>query len=149
MPTTIADIIQKAAALPLRDAAYLIWREKIHFERLEGRSWPKKDMSTPEARFRSMQEITAQLKQEHDFAQDGPSFDRLKRAHPNAPDLELKRAIVTAVQFDDACFRHFERCGRNEWEAAKRAVARAANEHPGYLEETLFDARNWVAFNMK
>jgi hypothetical protein len=30
----------EAAALPLLDAAYAIWREKVHFERLERRSWP-------------------------------------------------------------------------------------------------------------
>ncbi|MGZ5935608.1 MAG: hypothetical protein ACXWLV_12995 [Rhizomicrobium sp.] len=34
MPITVEDIIAEAAALPLLDAAYAIWREKVHFERL-------------------------------------------------------------------------------------------------------------------
>jgi len=32
---SVEDIIAEAASLPLRDAAYTIWREKAHFERLE------------------------------------------------------------------------------------------------------------------
>jgi hypothetical protein len=35
MIRTVDDIIGEAARLPLRDAAYLIWREKTTFERLE------------------------------------------------------------------------------------------------------------------
>src|SRR5260370_28402695 len=81
MCRTVDDIIAEAATLPLRDAAYAIWREKSTFERLESRVWPQRDFSTPETTKRSMQEIGAALKYEHEFAQDGPTFDRLKRAH--------------------------------------------------------------------
>jgi hypothetical protein len=96
---TVDDIIAKAARLPLPDAAYAIWRHKAIFERLEGRLWPPRDFSTPEASKRSMQEIGATLKHEHDFAQDRPTFDRLKRAHPHATDAELKQAIVAAAAY--------------------------------------------------
>src|SRR5258708_24383139 len=96
MCRTVDDIIAEAATLPLRDAAYTIWREKSTFERLEGRIWPQRDFSTPEASKRSMQEIGSALKYEHDFSQDGPTFDRLKRAHSHARDAELKYAIVPA-----------------------------------------------------
>jgi len=41
------NLIAEAADLPLRDAAYAIWRQKITFERLEGRVWPRRDYSTP------------------------------------------------------------------------------------------------------
>jgi hypothetical protein len=67
---TVDDLIAEAASLPLRDAAYAIWWQKSTFERLELRWWPLKDMSTPEARERSMREVSEQLKHEHDFAQD-------------------------------------------------------------------------------
>ena len=150
MCRTVDDIIAEAATLPLRDAAYTIWREKSTFERLEGRVWPQRDFSTPETTKRSMQEIGAALKYEHDFAQDGPTFDRLKRAHPRAADTELKEAIVAAVKFDDDCFEYFS-YGRGEdyLENVPRAVALAAQDHPPYLETTYRDARNWVAYNMK
>jgi hypothetical protein len=150
LPRTVDDIIAKAAALPLRDAAYAIWREKITFERLEGRIWPQRDFSTREASEKSMQEISARLKYEHDFAQDGPTFDRLKRAHPQASDAELKQAIVEAVKFDDDCFKYFSYgSGENYLDNTPRAVARAARENPPYLETTYRDAENWVAYTMK
>jgi hypothetical protein len=56
---TVDDIIAEAAALPLRDAADLIWQEKTTFERLELRRWKARDMSTPGAAARAMQEIDA------------------------------------------------------------------------------------------
>jgi hypothetical protein len=34
-------------------------------------------------------------------------------------------------------------------ENVPRAVARAARDHPPYLETTYRDAENWVAYNMK
>ena len=147
---TIDDLLAAAAALPLRDAAYAIWRQKITFERLEDRVWPRRDQSTPQAREKSMRESMAQIKHEHDFAQDGPTFDRLKRAHPHATDAALKQAIVAAVKFDDDCFGYFSH-GRAEdfWDMCIRAVAQAAQDHPDYLETTYRDARNWVAYNMK
>ena len=149
MTRTIDDIIGEASRLPVPDAAYLIWREKTTFERLEGRRWRPRDVRTPAAAARSMRRISAQLKREHDTAQDGPTFDRLKRAHPRADDAELKQAIVAAVKFDDDCFRYFSSNGGDYWDNVVRAVARAGKEHPHYLATTYRDARNWVACNMK
>jgi hypothetical protein len=93
-----------------------------------------------------MRESMAQIKYEHDFAQDGPTFDRLKRAHPHADDSELKQAIVAAVKFDDDCFNHLIKDGAKYWEGdywdnVARAVARAAQDHPFYLDTTYRDAR--------
>jgi len=145
---TVDELLAEAAALPLRDAAYAIWRHKITFERLEGRVWPRRDLGTPEARERAIRESTARINHEHDFAQDGPTFDRLKRAHPHAADPELKQAIVDAVKFDDDCFNYFS-YGTDFGETCLRAVARAAQDHPPYLETTYRDARNRVAYCMK
>ena len=146
----IDQLIAEAASLPLRDAAYAIWRQKSTFERLENRHWPPKDMSTPEAREKSLHEAAAEIKHEHDFAQDGPTFDRLRRAHPHAGDAEAKQAIVDAVKFCDDCCKHFSH-GRAEdyWDNVVRAVAQAAQDHPPYLETTYRDARNCVAYLMK
>ena len=77
MTRTVDDIIGEASRLPVRDAAYLIWREKTTFERLEGRRWRPRDVRTPAVAARSMRRISAQLKRERDTAQDGPTFDRL------------------------------------------------------------------------
>jgi hypothetical protein len=146
---TVDELIAEAA-LPLRDAAYLIWRQKSAFDRLEPRRLEPRESSTPENREQMMQEISALLKHEHDFAQDGPSFERLKRAHPEADDVEAKAAIVAAVKFDDDCFRYFSYARAGDYsESVIRAVARAAKDHPSYLETTYRDARNWVAYNMK
>jgi hypothetical protein len=145
---TVDDLTAEAASLPLRDAAYAIWWQKSTFERLELRWWPLKDMSTPEARERSMREVSEQLKHEHDFAQDGPTFDRLKRAHPHAEDAEARQAIVAAVKFNDDCFKYFSYDGDYS-ENVERAVAKAARDNPPYLETTYRDARNWVAYCMK
>jgi hypothetical protein len=101
VPRTVDELLAEVAALPLRDAAYAIWRQKITFERLEGLVWPARHRSTPEAAEKSMREILAQLKHERDFTQNGPSFARLQRAHPRGTDSELKEAIVAAVKFDD------------------------------------------------
>jgi hypothetical protein len=148
--TRVDELIREAAALPLADAAYAIWRQKNTFEHLEGRVWPRRDLSTPEAVEKSNRESQAQLKYEHDFAQDGPTFDRLRRAHPGAREDELKQAIISAVKFNDDCFRYFS-YGRAEdyWELCIRAVERAAKENPPYLETTYRDARNYVAYCMK
>jgi hypothetical protein len=150
MSRTVDDLIAEAASLPLRDAAYALWRQKSSFEQLEGRVWPPLDFSTPEAAEKSRQASYAQIKHERDFAQDGPTFDRLKRAHPHATDAELKQAIIAAVTFDNDCFKYFSyRRGADYLENVPRAVAQAAQDHPLYLETTYRDAENWVAYNMK
>lgn len=107
-------------------------------------------ISAHRRRPRNQGEFRAQLKHEHDFAQAGPTFDRLKRAHPRATDDELKQAIIAAVKFDDDCFKYF-RHGRAEdyWDMCILAVERAATDNPPYLEATYRDARNYVAYCMK
>jgi hypothetical protein len=150
MLQTADDLIANAATLPLPDAAYAIWRQRLTFDRLEDRTWPVRDLSTPEAREKSMREISAQIKHERDFAQDGPSFGRLKRAHARASDAELKAAIVAAVKFDDACNNYFSYGPAGDYLAnVPDAIARAAKDHPGYLQTTYRDAENWLFYNMK
>jgi hypothetical protein len=154
MAQTADDILAEVAALPLADAAYALWCHKVTFERLERRSWPPRDHSTPEATKKSLEQSRVEIQHEHDFAQDGPTFDKLKRTHPHVDDAQLKAAIVAAVKFDDDCFKYLTKGHRQYWEGdywenVQRAVALAQRAHPNYLEVTYRDARNRVAYYMK
>jgi hypothetical protein len=60
----------------------------------------------------------------------------LKSAKPRASDDEIKRAIIAAVRFEDACFKYFAQDGTDCWERCVRAVALAVKQSPGYLEST-------------
>ena len=146
---TADDIIGEAANLPLGDAAYAIWRERQTFERLEVKRWTLKDFRKPQAVKRGTQKGVAPARPQRDAVPDGPTFQRLKRAHPEATDAELKQALAAAVRFDDDCFRHFSDDGADFWENVVRAVARSAQEHPGYLATTYRDARNHLASRIK
>ena len=71
------------------------------------------------------------MRHDREFAQDGPTFTHLKSAQPRASDAEIKQAIITAVRFEDACFKYFERDNIVDyWDRCVRAVARAAKENP-------------------
>jgi hypothetical protein len=136
-----------AAQLPLKDAAFALWRRKPRLDALE--LPPRTPEEIAKARAAPMAEISARIQYQRDHAQDGPTFGRLKRAHPQATDADVKQAIVAAVKFDDDCFRYF-RYGRNDYmEGVERAVALAAGDNPGYLAKTYRDAENHVAFYMK
>jgi len=98
---------------------------------------------------RPTSELSAEMRYEHDHAEDGLTFDRLKLTHPRTDDAEIRHAINAAVKFDDACFGYFEK-GRGEFgERFTRAVELAARDHPGYLELTCLRARYYISFYMK
>lgn len=123
----LADIIADAAPLPLLDAAYALWRLRYRLATLEGHSHL------------------------HDrkHAQDGPAFNHLKRAHPRADDSAIRQAIITAVKFEDACFRYFEETTAEYWQRCVHAVALARKEYPGLLESTYQQAANDLAYYYK
>jgi hypothetical protein len=81
-----------------------------------------------------MAELMARIKYEHDHAEDGRTFDRLKRAHPEATDADAKQAIIAAVKFDDDCFKYFsnERTDfgeRIERDAGREGQSRLSRKH--------------------
>ncbi len=144
----IETIIAEAAELPLKDAAFSLWRQRPRLDAIEGPAMTREQVRI--ARALSPEEIHAKVQHKRDHAQDGPTFDRLKRAHPQADDTEAKLAIITAVQFDDACFKYFTVDSSDYWKRVVRAVALAQRkEKPGYLESTYDAARNHVAYHMK
>jgi hypothetical protein len=142
----IAAIIAEATPLPLRDAAYAIWRRRYRLDSLEGRPTAEQVLAF---RVMSPPEQAATMRHDRDFAHDGPAFGYLKSAHPRASDDEIKQAIIAAVRFEDACFTYFAQDSTDYWQRCVRAVALAAKENPGFLESTYQLARNDVAYYMK
>jgi hypothetical protein len=145
--TEIAAIVAEGTDLPLRDAAYAIWRQRFRLDRLEGRPTAEyvrafKAMSRPEQ--------AAKMRYDRDYAHQGPIFPHLKSAQPRSSDDDIKQAIIAAVRFEDACFKYFGQDNKQDfWERCVRAVARAAKENPGYLESTCEQAARDVAYYMK
>ena len=97
----------------------------------------------------SPSEQAANMRHDRDFAQDGPTFSHVKSAQPRANDTEIKLAIIAAVRFEGACFKYFVVDSTDYWDRCVRAVARAAKENPGFLENTYQQARNDVAYYNK
>ena len=148
VPMTEADeIIAEARELPLKDAAFLLWRECSKLDLLAWRAMPKelRDMF----RSRPPGENSAEHRFEHQNAEDGLTFDRLKLTHPGTNDAELRQAIIAAARFDDTCFGYFDKIKGEFGERFKRAVELAARDHPGYLEQTYQRARYYVSYYMK
>ncbi len=89
------------------------------------------------------------MRHDHDHAEDGRTFGRLKRAHPRASDAEIKAAIIAAVKFDDDCFRYYEEARGDFGERIDRAVELAASKNPGYLQRTYLRAKYYIGYYMK
>ena len=144
--TEVEKIISEAAPLPLRDAAYALWRRRYRLDTLEGRPTPEQVRAY---RAMSPAEQSAARRHDRDFAQDGPAFGHLKAAHPLASDSDIKQAIISAVKFEDACIKYFVDDNTDYWDRCVGAVARAAKESPDYLESTYQQARTDVAYYNK
>lgn len=145
--TEIEKIIAEAARLPLKDAAYALWRQSPRLDTLEGQPMTAEDYAVAAAL--PIAEILARMNHEHDHAEDGRTFGRLKRAHPRADDTDVKAAIIAAVKFDDDCFGYFESERGDFGERVERAVACAAQDNPGYLDRTYQRAKGYVGYYMK
>lgn len=144
--TEIAGIVADAAPLPLKDAAYALWRRRYRLDSLEGRPT---DEQVRAFRAMSREERAAAMRRDRDFAQDGPHFGYLKAAHPRASDAEIKQAIMAAVKFESACFKYFVDDSLDYWQRCVRAVGQAAKENPGFCDDTHRAAENDVAYYYK
>ena len=141
----IAEFIASAAKQPLLDAAFELWRWRYRLDSIEGRPTAEEVRIN---RTLTPEQISAQYRRDRDHAHEGPMFGYLKRAHPRADDAAIRQAIITAVKFEDATFTHFSWDG-DFWACVVRAVARAAEQYPDFLETTYRDARNNVAYYYK
>ena len=141
----IAAFVAGAAKQPLLDAAFELWRCRYRLDSIEGRPTAEEIRIN---RTLTPQQMAAKYREARDHAHEGPMFGYVKRAHPDADDEAIRRAIITAVKFEAATEAHFKWDG-DFWECVVRAVAQAAAEYPDFLETTYRDARNNLAYYMK
>ena len=141
----IAGIVAEVAPLPLKDAAWALDRGMLRLDALEGRPTPEQVR-----RFRAMtpEQQGQYMRDKRAHADDGPMFGYLKRAHPNAADADIKRAIMEAVRFQDDCSKFLQWDGEY-WDCIVKAVAQSAKRHPGFLETTYRAAENHLAYLWK
>jgi hypothetical protein len=138
--------IERAAALPLLDAALLLWLNRHALQR-----WDGKSSSPPlagDAANQARQAIGA-LDFERAQAASGPTRDRLKRAHPEAEDAALTNAIERAVKLDKDCAARFRRSGADLAADAKRAVELARTDDPGFLDSSYEAAARYLCEVMR
>jgi len=141
----IAAFVASAAKQPLLDAAFELWRCRYRLDSIEGRPTAEEIRIN---RTLTPQQMAAKYREARDHAHEGPMFGYVKRAHPDADDESIRRAIITAVKFEAAIEAHFTWTG-DFWACVVRAVAQAAAEYPDFLETTYRDARNNLAYYMK
>lgn len=149
----MSDRIETASQLPLQDAAYLLWRLKSELDRESvppnQSSKARAFLSNPEAVARLVRSVTAKIIFEQDHAEFGPTFDRLKKAHPDVADDDVRAAIREAVKFDTDCITNFSYSKSSLWGDAEHAVDKALLKHPGYSDETREDAIYCLVIAMK
>jgi sugar phosphate isomerase/epimerase len=149
----IDQIIEGASRLPLNDAAYELWMRKWQLDRLEPTYRPTQpqgvDLKNPKLFQRVVRNAFAKVLHEREIAPDGPTFDRLKRAHPEASDDDLRRAIKAAVKFDTDCVKNFSYSSPNYFDDVTRAVDLAKSENPGFQDRTYEFAQMKLAEAMR
>lgn len=150
---SIDEEIATAARLPLPDAAYFLWVRRLALDRRErpttARSARSADLKDPAALARSAAAALAKVRADRAAAQDGPTFLRLRRAHPNAADHALKSAIRAALKLDEDCTRFFSPFGDDFAASIARAIEGARTENPGFRPETYELARAELTRTMK
>jgi hypothetical protein len=145
-------LYKHAAALPLNDAAFMLWKEKRQLDQAENPPSPpptkSSNLSDPEVFGRAVRSAIAQVIFDRDNAHLGPTFYRLKAIHPEATDTNLQNAIKAAVKLDTACNGHFSYSDQGLNEDVKRAVDAARQENPGFQDETYQRAYRNLSFGM-
>jgi hypothetical protein len=145
----IHAVLTQAATLPLKDAAFEIWRHKLDFDREELPPPPLVDLSDPEVAARHMREFSARYLFERANAHDGVTFARVKRVQPKANDADIKVAIKAAVKLDDDCVKYFDRNYQDFFKAIDTALAQAKRDNPGYLDRTYQSTGNFLLYCFK
>jgi hypothetical protein len=135
--TEITPIIEGASHLPLYDAAYELWSRREEFKRLERPAPSAKPQHVDVDVFsRALRDAFAHVQHEIKTAHDGPTFERLKQAHPEASDDELKRAVKAAVKLEGDCLRNFSSQGPSYADDVTRAIELAKRDNPGFQERS-------------
>ena len=145
--------IDDASKLPLFDAAYALWRMKGQLDRVD----PQQEATQPQpvdlkdkrALGRVVRAAIANVLHERNTAHEGSTFGRLKRAHPEAKDEDLMRAIKAAVKLDGDCTRFFSYKEPSYLDDVRRAIELAKKENPGFQEQTYESASYHLAVMMR
>jgi hypothetical protein len=148
MTTLREKLIPEASQLPLKDAAFLLWRHKFELDREEFPA-PPRDPGIDPTDPAIFAKVMAAIVRERQTAQDGPTFGRMKKAHPEAGDAEIRQAITAAVKFDTDCTSNFTYRSTDYWDDVTRAIDRARAMNPGFLQSTYEAARYALAFAMR
>ena len=147
------DIYDAASRLPLPDAAYYLWTSRWRLDRLERpaptKPGKKTDVRDPQALARSVQDAFDRVRAQRAAAQDGPTFERVKRAHPEADSAAVKAAVVAALKFDTDCVRRFAPSRADLAKDVSHAIELARRDNPGFQEETYERARRHLAEAMR
>lgn len=144
------ELLDEAASMPLKDAAFLLWRWKHRFDSHELPSPPPIDTKDPKLLEQLKgADFSAIYRFERANAHDGITFDRMKRVHPKATDADIKAAIKAAVKLDDDCSRYFDRDYADFIKAIDNALAKATRENPGFLPTTYRAAGSYLLYLWK
>ncbi len=152
-PSDVDSIIHTASGLPLADAAFELWMQRRRLDRLEGKlpapAARKANVADPAELAVTVRQAFMNVLREQETAPDGPTFERLKRAQPQASDAELKQAIQAAVKLERDCVRHFSYQSDDLYENVTRAVELAKPDNPAFQERTYKLARDKLALSMR
>jgi sugar phosphate isomerase/epimerase len=97
----------------------------------------------------SVQDAIQAARDEPTHAHEGPTFHRLKSAHPEASDANIQDAIKAAVKLEADCARYFSHSSPDHESNVDNAVRLARIDNPGFSDviyKSLFD---YMAFVMK
>jgi hypothetical protein len=138
----IRVILEALSQETLFDAAYLLYRQKSTLTMHERDAGlhppsPEVDLSTWAATSKLIRSTYARLVAEREVEHLGPSFYRLKAAHPDAADDDVRSAIRAVVKLE----KDLMNPGRtfstgNHWKDTEDWVRWALDMNPGFSEAT-------------
>jgi hypothetical protein len=144
--------IEEASRAPLLDAAYSLWMRKMVLDREDHPVRvpnPRPDLKDPEVFGKTVRDALAKVHNDRAMAHEGSTFDRLKRAHPEATDLATRDAIKAAVKFDVDCSKYFSYRSHRYTDDVTRAIELAKKDNPGFQEQTYKSAWHHLATAMR
>ena len=149
----MSSLIDDAAQMSLLDAAYFLWRARRQLDaRDRPARWGKSGRGARpgSASFiSSVEDAIRAARAEPGQAHDGPTFHRLKLAHPEASDKNLQEAIKAAVKLETDCAAYFSHNNSDYAENIKEAVRLARMDNPEFSDATYRSLFDYMAYVMK
>jgi hypothetical protein len=144
----LSAAVTRAAALPLLDAAYDLWRQRHSLDR-DDRLFPKPflepgEFPTKPEYVRAMRADVDRMNNETLIAATPASttFARLKKAHPEALDHERAAAISTALRFEGTYLSYDDL-------DLPEAIAAMRKAFPNYTDQTYDSAYSHLRFETR